>query len=59
MWRESTPADFCFAAKGSRFITHMKKLADPELAIAQFFERVDRLGRSSARSCFSCRRGGR
>jgi uncharacterized protein YecE (DUF72 family) len=43
-WRESTPRNFCFAAKGSRFITHMKKLADPELAISRYFERVDRLG---------------
>ena len=23
-WRRSTPKDFCFAAKGSRFITHNK-----------------------------------
>jgi uncharacterized protein YecE (DUF72 family) len=44
-WRESTPRNFCFAAKGSRFITHMKKLADPELAISRYFERVDRLGK--------------
>ena len=44
-WRESTPRNFCFAAKGSRFITHMKKLSDPELAISRYFERVDRLGR--------------
>jgi uncharacterized protein YecE (DUF72 family) len=43
-WRESTPQGFCFAAKGSRFITHMKKLSDPELAISRYFERVDRLG---------------
>lgn len=43
-WRESTPKGFTFAAKGSRFITHMKKLSDPELAIERYFERVDRLG---------------
>ncbi len=43
-WRDSTPEDFCFAVKGSRFITHMKKLKDPEQSIARFFERVDRLG---------------
>lgn len=42
-WRERTPGDFCFAAKGSRFITHMKKLKDPEVAIGRYFERVDRL----------------
>jgi len=44
-WRESTPPDFRFAVKGSRFITHMKKLKDPELALERFFQRVDLLGR--------------
>jgi len=27
-WREETPPDFLFAVKGSRYITHMKKLKD-------------------------------
>jgi uncharacterized protein YecE (DUF72 family) len=27
-WYQKTPPDFCFAAKGSRFITHIKKLKD-------------------------------
>jgi uncharacterized protein YecE (DUF72 family) len=44
-WSEGTPADFRFAVKGSRFLTHMKKLKDPEAGIAKFFERVDGLGR--------------
>jgi uncharacterized protein YecE (DUF72 family) len=44
-WRDGTPHHFCFAAKGSRFLTHMKKLKDPEPGIARFFERVDHLGR--------------
>jgi uncharacterized protein YecE (DUF72 family) len=44
-WRESTPSGFLFAAKGSRFLTHMKKLKDPAPGIAKFFERVDRLGK--------------
>jgi uncharacterized protein YecE (DUF72 family) len=43
VWRDSTPEGFCFAAKGSRFITHMKKLKDPEAGVEKFFERVDRL----------------
>jgi uncharacterized protein YecE (DUF72 family) len=43
-WRESTPGGFCFAMKGSRFLTHMKKLADPEPGIAKFMERADLLG---------------
>jgi uncharacterized protein YecE (DUF72 family) len=40
-WRESTPEGFCFAVKGSRFITHMKKLKDPEPGLHRFFERAD------------------
>src|ERR1041385_8578354 len=42
-WRSTAPPGFCFAAKGSRFLTHMKKLKDPEVGIGRFFERVDRL----------------
>jgi len=42
-WRTTAPPGFCFAAKGSRFITHMKKLKDPQLAIERYFERVDLL----------------
>ncbi len=40
-WRDSTPPHFLFAAKGSRFLTHMKKLKDPEQGIARYFEAVD------------------
>ena len=36
-WREQTPDDFVFAVKGGRFITHMKKLADVEAPVANFF----------------------
>jgi uncharacterized protein YecE (DUF72 family) len=36
-WHESTPADFVFAIKGPRFITHMKKLAGVETALANFY----------------------
>ena len=43
-WRDSTPPGFCFAAKGSRFLTHMKKLKDPGPGIDKFFDRVGRLG---------------
>jgi len=43
-WRESTPANFLFAAKGSRFITHMKKLKDPEPALERFFDHIEVLG---------------
>ena len=43
-WRESSPRNFCYAVKGSRFITHMKKLKDPESSSAKFFHVADRLG---------------
>ena len=32
-----TPADFVFAVKGSRFVTHLKQLHDIETALANFF----------------------
>jgi uncharacterized protein YecE (DUF72 family) len=44
-WKRSTPSGFLFALKGSRFITHMKKLKDPEPAIERFFEGPVLLGR--------------
>lgn len=42
-WRQSTPPDFCFAVKASRFITHNKKLKDPENALENFLPRADLL----------------
>jgi uncharacterized protein YecE (DUF72 family) len=36
-WHDETPDDFVFAVKGPRFITHMKKLREPELPLANFF----------------------
>ena len=36
-WHRSTPHDFVFAIKGSRFITHMKRLLNVETALANFF----------------------
>ncbi|WP_173933499.1 DUF72 domain-containing protein [Chelativorans sp. Marseille-P2723] len=35
-WREETPDDFVFAVKGSRYITHMKRLKDVEAPLANF-----------------------
>jgi uncharacterized protein YecE (DUF72 family) len=43
-WRDATPPDFVFAAKASRYITHMKKLKDPRTTTAQFFARIRTLG---------------
>ena len=36
-WRAETPADFVFSVKGGRFITHLKKLAGVETALANFY----------------------
>lgn len=36
-WFEQTPEDFVFAVKGGRFITHMKRLLDVEIPVANFF----------------------
>ncbi len=39
-WNEEAPAKFRFAAKASRFITHMKKLKDPEASMSPFFRAI-------------------
>ena len=43
-WRDSVPGDFRFALKASRYITHMKKLKDPDASLATLFQRADVLG---------------
>jgi uncharacterized protein YecE (DUF72 family) len=41
-WRRGSPARFVFAVKGSRYLTHVKRLKDPA-GIAKFFDVVLRL----------------
>jgi len=36
-WHDATPDDFVFSLKGSRFITHMKRLKEIEEPLANFF----------------------
>jgi uncharacterized protein YecE (DUF72 family) len=36
-WAAETPDDFLFSVKGPRFVTHMKKLADVRVPVANFF----------------------
>ncbi|WP_436495981.1 DUF72 domain-containing protein [Actinokineospora sp. HUAS TT18] len=36
-WRDETPDGFVFSVKGPRFITHMKRLKDADLTLANFF----------------------
>lgn len=39
-WRARTPPSFLFAVKASRFLTHMKKLKDPEEPVERLFSRA-------------------
>lgn len=39
-WREASPQGFIYALKGSRFITHMKKLKEPEKPLRLFLKRA-------------------
>ena len=43
-WRDATPKDFEFAIKASRFLTHNKKLKEPENALDNFLPRAEALG---------------
>ncbi|HEY4652496.1 MAG TPA: DUF72 domain-containing protein, partial [Pontibacter sp.] len=42
-WRAAVPDDFIFAVKASRYITHMKKLKEPQEGLSRFFTNVNRL----------------
>ncbi len=42
-WHDETPDGFAFSLKGSRFITHVKRLVDPQQPLELFFERSLRL----------------
>ena len=42
-WVEQTPEDFVFAVKMSRYVTHIKRLADLEGRLARFYERIEPL----------------
>ncbi len=43
-WRDGSPEDFAFTCKASRFITHMKKLKEPEKTLPPFFDGMAALG---------------
>jgi uncharacterized protein YecE (DUF72 family) len=44
-WRDTTPQEFRFAVKASRFITHMKRLKDPATAVERFLVSASGLGK--------------
>lgn len=43
-WREEVPADFVMAVKMSRYLTHVKRLRDPDEPVALFLSRSAGLG---------------
>jgi len=56
-WSAETPDNFVFSVKGGRFITHMKKLRDVDVPLANFFgSGVLALADSLARCSGSSRR---
>lgn len=44
-WKNSTNEDFVYVIKANKFITHNKKLHDPELILPPFLEQVQLLGK--------------
>jgi uncharacterized protein YecE (DUF72 family) len=44
-WHRQAPPDFLFSVKASRFLTHMKRLREPEEPLARFFSRASAFGR--------------
>jgi uncharacterized protein YecE (DUF72 family) len=43
-WRDGTPPDFCFSLKGSRYVTHLKRLTDTTRGLDNFLSRAVQLG---------------
>jgi uncharacterized protein YecE (DUF72 family) len=43
-WRAQSPADFIFAVKASRFLTHMKRLRDPDEPLDRLLSQATGLG---------------
>jgi uncharacterized protein YecE (DUF72 family) len=44
-WKQRTPAGFIVTVKGSRYLTHVKRLKDPAEPVARLLERCRGLGR--------------
>jgi len=42
-WRRTVPESFIFAVKANQYITHMKKLKDPEEPVSNFLARIQAL----------------
>jgi uncharacterized protein YecE (DUF72 family) len=47
-WKAETPEGFLISVKGSRYITHVKRLTEPAEPLKKFFDRVRELGEKLA-----------
>ena len=45
-WVNDTPESFVFAVKASRYLTHVKRLADIDQGVARFYERLEPMSRA-------------
>jgi uncharacterized protein YecE (DUF72 family) len=45
-WAAQVPAGFVFAVKASRYLTHIRRLRDPQEPVARLLERAEGLGRA-------------
>ncbi|KPJ64847.1 hypothetical protein AMK68_00350 [candidate division KD3-62 bacterium DG_56] len=43
-WREAAPPGFIYAPKGSRYLSHVRKLTDPEEPLQRFLDSASELG---------------
>ncbi len=58
-WGREAPTGFCFALKASRFITHVKRLLEPERSAAEFLRRASGLKRTLGPMLFQMPPSGR
>jgi uncharacterized protein YecE (DUF72 family) len=45
-WVQQTPSEFVFAAKSSRFLTHMKRLTDMDQGVHRYYDSIEPLADS-------------
>jgi uncharacterized protein YecE (DUF72 family) len=45
-WVQQTPSEFVFAAKSSRFLTHMKRLTDMDQGVHRYYDSIEPLAGS-------------
>lgn len=58
-WRKQAPPGFVYSVKASQFLTHVKKLIDPEQPLQAFFEGAVNLKETLVRFYINFRRAGR